>query len=324
MTRRIAALIGLLLAGVLLAGCGGTSDHALNASLAALGAHATTTSTTSSSTPAPACNNVTASLRPPATLPPPGLMPSGSYMSQIQRRGHIVAGVDQNTLLFAYYNPLHDQLEGFEIDLLRQLSQAIFGNPNKVTFKVITTAQRIPEVQNGSVDIVVDATTITCARKQMVDFSTVYYNAGQKLLVPIDSQIHSIADLAGKRVCATIGSTSLENIEKLAPKAIPVPEKQRTDCLVDLQQGTADAVTSDDAILLGFQAQDPYTKIVGASFSPQPYGIVINKAHPDFVRFVNGVLERMRTDGTWRQIYDRWLGSLVKTTPAPPTPQYSG
>jgi polar amino acid transport system substrate-binding protein len=324
MTRKITALLGLVLAAAVIAGCGGTSDHALNASLDALAAHATTTSTTTSSTTPPACTNVTASLRPPATLPPPGLMPSGSYMAQIQRRGHLVAGVDQNTLLFAYFNPLHRTLEGFEIDLLRQLSQAIFGNPNKIVFKVITTAQRIPDVQNGSVDIVVDATTITCARKQMVDFSTVYYNAGQKLLVPTDSPIHSIADLAGKRVCATIGSTSIENIEKLAPKAIPVKVPQRTDCLVDLQQGTVDAVTSDDAILLGFQAQDPYTKIVGASFSPQPYGMVISKSHPEFVRFVNGVLERLRTDGTWRQIYNRWLGSLVKTTPAPPTPQYSG
>src|SRR5205814_1173143 len=146
--------------------------------------------------------------------------------------GRLVAGVDQNTLLFAYFNPLHKGLEGFEIDLLHQLSQAIFGNPNKVTFKVITTAQRIPAVQDGGVDIVVDATTITCARKQQVDFSTVYYNAGQKLLVPIDSPIHSIADLAGKRVCATIGSTSIANIEALAPKAIPAPAKQRTDCLV--------------------------------------------------------------------------------------------
>ena len=136
--------------------------------------------------------------------------------------------------------------------------------------------------------------TITCARRQQVDFSTVYYDAQQRLLVPINSPIHSIADLAGKRVCATKGSTSLENIEKLAPKAIPVPVAQRTDCLVALQQGTVDAVTSDDTILLGFQAQDPFTKIVGPDISPQPYGMAINKSHPEFVRFVNGVLERMR------------------------------
>jgi polar amino acid transport system substrate-binding protein len=325
MKRLAAWVLVVAVAAIALAGCGGTSDHALNASLAALGAHAPATTTTSTSSAAPpSCGDVTASLRPPATLPPPGLMPSDSYMSHIQQRGHLVAGVDQNTLLFAYFNPKAARLEGFEIDVLRQLSRAIFGDPNKVTFKVITTDQRIPAVQNGSVDIVADAMTITCARRQQVDFSTVYYNAGQKLLVPINSTIRSIADLPGKRVCATKGSTSIENIATYAPKAIRVPVAQRTDCLVALQQGTVDAVTSDDTILLGFKSQDPYTKIVGASIAPQPYGMAIKKTHPEFVRFVNGVLERTRTDGTWRQIYARWLGTLAGPAPASPTPHYSG
>ncbi len=321
--RGIVSPLALALMAAVLAGCGGTSDHALSASLAALGAHATTT-TSSTTTPAPNCGDPTASLRPPATLPAPGLMPAGSYMAQIQRRGRLIAGVDQNTLLFAYFNTGDGAIEGFEVDLLHELSRAIFGTPNRIQFRAITTAQRIPAVQNGSVDIVVDATTITCARKQQVDFSTVYYDAQQRLLVPINSTVHGIADLAGKRVCATKGSTSLENIEKLASKAVPVPVAQRTDCLVALQQGTVDAVTSDDTILLGFRAQDPFTKIVGPSISPQPYGMAISKAHPEFVRFVNGVLERIRTDGTWRRIYERWLGSLVKSTPVPPTPHYSG
>jgi polar amino acid transport system substrate-binding protein len=324
MRRAIAMVLGLVLVTAVLAGCGGTSDHALNASLGALSAHATTTTTSSTSAAAPDCGDPTASLRPPATLPPPDLMPAGSYMARIQHRGRLIAGVDQNTLLFAYFNTGDAAIEGFEVDLLHELSSAIFGNPNRIQFKAITTAQRIPVVQNGSVDIVVDAMTITCARKQDVDFSTVYYDAQQRLLVPIKSPIHSIADLAGKRVCATKGSTSLANIEKLAPKAIPVPVAQRTDCLVALQQGTVDAVTSDDTILLGFRAQDPFTQIVGPDISPQPYGMAINKSHPEFVRFVNGVLARMRADGAWQRIYNKWIGPLVPSTPAPPTPHYSG
>jgi polar amino acid transport system substrate-binding protein len=325
MNRILGSVLVAAIIAALLAGCGGTSDQALNASLAALGAHATTTTTTStSSAPPPNCGDPTASLRPTGTLPPPDLMPSGTYMSQIQQRGNLIAGVDQNTLLFAYFNPQHAQLEGFEIDLMHQLAQAIFGDPNKVVFKVITTAQRTSAVEDGTVDVVADAFTITCARKQLVDFSTVYYNAGQKLLVPIHSPIHSIADLAGKRVCATKGSTSIANIEQYAPKAIRVPVVQRTDCLVALQQGTVDAVTSDDTILLGFKAQDPYTQIVGGSIAPQPYGMAIAKTHPEFVTFVNGVLQRLRTDGTWARIYKRWLGTLAGPTPPPPTPHYSG
>jgi polar amino acid transport system substrate-binding protein len=166
--------------------------------------------------------------------------------------------------------------------------------------------------------------TMTCARAQLVDFSSEYYAAGQKLLVPIGSSIHAVHDLAGRRVCATSGSTSIANIAHDAPTAILVPVAQRTDCLVALQQGTVDAVTSDDSILLGFEAQDPYTKVVGPSFSPQPYGMAISKAHSDFVKFVNGVLARMRTDGTWQRIYSSTLGPFVKAIPAPPTPDYSG
>jgi polar amino acid transport system substrate-binding protein len=324
MRRAIAYLTGFALSAAPLAGCGGTSDHALNVSLAALAAPAAQTTTTAPSAPPPNCGDPTPSLRPPTTMPAPGAMPAGSHMARIERRGNLIAGVDQNTLLFAYFNPVDRQREGFEIDMLHRLAQAIFGNPNAIVFKAITTAQRIPAVQDGSVDIVVDAMTITCARLELVDFSTVYFGAGQRLLVPSSSTVRGIQDLAGKRVCATKGSTSLENIQRLAPKAITVPVAQRTDCLVALQQGTVDAVTSDDSILLGFQAQDPYTKIVGPNIAPQPYGMAISKAHPDFVRFVNGVLEQLRSDGSWRQIYSHWLGRLVVRTPAPPTPRYRG
>ena len=89
---------------------------------------------------------------------------------------------------------------------------------------------------------------------------------------------------------------------------------------VALQQGRVDAVSSDDAILLGFQAQDPYTKIVGPRFSREPYGIAINKGDPELVRFVNGVFERMRADGTFSRIYKRWLPEGAPDHP--PTPRY--
>jgi polar amino acid transport system substrate-binding protein len=250
-------------------------------------------------------------------------MPAGSYMARIQRRGYLIAGVDQNTLLFAYFNPLDGQLEGLEIDLLRELARAIFGNPDAIQFRAVTTAERLPAVEDGTVDVVADAITITCARRRDVDFSTVYYDAGQKLLVPRNSGAASLADLAGKRVCATAGSTSLAALVQQQPRAVPFTVPQRTDCLVALQQDEVDAVTSDDSILLGFKAQDPDTKIVGARFANEPYGMAISKAHPDFVRFTNAVLARLRADGGWRRIVSRWLGRFGSVS-APPRPVYSG
>jgi polar amino acid transport system substrate-binding protein len=316
------AILVISAAVAVLAGCGSTSDNAQRIALAALGTPPPKSTSTRPTPAAPPCGDVTASLRPPAVVPTPGSMPSGSFMAQIERRGKLIAGVDQNTLLFAYFNPLHSQVEGFEIDILHEMAKAIFGNPNALELKAITTAERIQAVQSGSVDIVVDAMTITCTRRQQVDFSSVYYDAKQRILVPSNSTAHRVEDLGGKPVCATIGSTSLQTLESRRPRPIAYKAKQRTDCLVALQQGLVDAITSDDSILLGFRAQDPNTQIVGPPFADEPYGMAISKAHPEFVRFVNGVLAQMRADGTWRAIYKKWLGKLA-STPAPPAAHYS-
>jgi polar amino acid transport system substrate-binding protein len=323
--RRLAGLgvLGCMVA-IALAGCGSISDRALHASLSALEVKAPAAPASSSSKAASvACGDPTASLRPRGPLPAAGHMPSGTFMRTIQNRGHLIVGVDQNTLLLGYLNPFNGQIEGFDIDMLRQVAKAIFGDPNAIEFKAISSAQRIPVIQNQSVDIVADAMTINCERATQVAFTTVYYDAGQRIMVPSNSPVRSTLDLAGRKVCATVGSTSIENIRKLAPRAIPYPVPLRTDCLVALQEGRADAISTDDAILYGFQAQDPYTKIVGPRFSDEPYGMAINKSHPDLVRFVNGVLAQMRSDGTWVSIYQKWLGRVTHArAPAPPQAHY--
>jgi len=250
-------------------------------------------------------------------------MPAGTFMSTIQHRGRLIVGVDQNTLLFGYLNPFNGQIEGLDIDMLRQVAQAIFGNPNAIEFKAISSAQRIPVIQNQSVDIVADAMTINCERSKQVSFSTVYYEAGQRVLVPSNSGVRGIQDLRGKKVCATAGSTSIENLKASVFHPIPYAVPLRTDCLVALQQGKVAAISTDDAILYGLQAQDPYTKIVGARFTTEPYGMAMSKQHPDLVRFVNAVLARMRGDGTWASIYEKWLGRLTHApAPAPPQAHY--
>jgi polar amino acid transport system substrate-binding protein len=246
-------------------------------------------------------------------------------MDQIYRRGRLIAGVDQNTYHFGYLNPADGQLEGFDIDMVHEIAKAIFGNPDAVEFKAITSDQRIPFVVDNSVDIVVRTMTVNCAREQQVDFSSVYYDAGQRVLVRSDSSIRGSQDLGGKRVCGTTGSTSIDairdtGITHATSPAIPYPVSDWTDCLVALQQGRVDAISTDDSILAGLAAQDPNTRIVGPAFADEPYGMAINKAHPEFVRFVNGVLQRIRSDGTWSNIYTRWLPAPA---PPPPAARYS-
>jgi polar amino acid transport system substrate-binding protein len=257
----------------------------------------------------------TKSLRPTG---PPVVSP-GSYMAKIRARGYLIAGVDQSTYHFGYLNPLDGKIEGFDIDMVHAIADAIFGNPNKVVFKAISDAQRIPDVQSGAVDIVAHTMTITCDRLQQVDFSTVYFEASQRVLVQTNSPASSIADLGGKKVCATTGSTSIENIKAAPSHPIPVAVPYWTDCLVLLQQGQVAAISTDDSILAGLTAQDPWTKIVGPRFSKEPYGLAISKQHADFVQFVNAVLQKLRTDGQWAASYTHWVGSPA---PAPPPAHY--
>ena len=278
------------------------------------------------SAPPPACD-ATASLPPPATMPTPGHLPEGSYMAQIQARGYLKVGVAQDTFLWGYRDPVTGELTGFDIDMLRQISQAIFGSsdPKYIHFVIVPNADRVQAVQQGEVDVVAETMTINCAREKLVNFSTVYYEAGQRILVPSNSTITGPQDLGGKRVCAPAGSTSLENL--VAPG---MPRRMQlwavndtTDCLVMLQQGQVDAISTDDAILFGLRAQDTNTKIVGDAFSSEPYGMAISKAHPDFTSFVNGVLAQVRADGTWAQIYDTNLQPAIGgAAPSPPVAAY--
>ena len=149
-------------------------------------------------------------------------MTSGSFMAKIRARGYLIAGVDQSTYHFGFLNPLTGQIEGFDIDMIRAVATAIFGDASNahLHFKAISDDQRIPDVTSGAVDIVAHTMTITCERLKSVDFSSVYFEAHQRVLVLKNSTATSLDDLHGQKVCATSGSDSIGRIK--AHKAIPV------------------------------------------------------------------------------------------------------
>jgi len=306
-----AILLALLVA--LATGCATIPGGAERTALASLDASGPTPPPASPS-PYTICDT---SLAPLPSLPRPGHMPGGALQS-IQRRGYLRVGVDLNSLLLSYQDPRSGSFQGFEIDLVQRIAKAIFGDVRgRIRYVALTTAQRTTAVgtrtRPGAVDMVVDAVTMTCRRAAARAFSAPYFVARQKLLVPADSAVRGIGDLRGKRICATAGSTSSGIIQPAGARFVPV--QTRIDCLVLLQEHRVDAVTSDDAILAGLQAQDPTTKIVPLNAPaaiqppPGPYGVEIRRdpRHRQLVRFVNAVLERMRTAGTWVRLYDKWL-----------------
>jgi polar amino acid transport system substrate-binding protein len=265
----------------------------------------------------------TASLRPAGPPPAPRAFPGGSTMAAIVARGKLVVGVDQNTLQFGFRDPRTGNINGFDVDMAREIAAALFGDRNAIQLRVLTSSQRIPALKAGDVDIVVQTMTINCERLKDVDFSSVYYLADQQILVRADSGYTGVDSLAGKKVCASEGSTSLAKIvnQDVEPKLIGMQVAGWTDCLVMLQQNQVDAVSTDNTILAGLAAQDPTTKVLPGSLGQEPYGMAMPKGQDDFVRFVNSVLERMRGDGTWARLYDQWVAGLLGAG-TQPVPRY--
>ena len=148
------------------------------------------------------------------------------------------------------------------------------------------------------------------------------------MLVSSASKAKSIDDLGGKRICAAKGSTSYDNIATVAGKVADPAKKQIAvdrpgfgDCLVAFQRNEVDAISTDDTILVGLAAQDPYARVVGPQFTKEPYGMAMSNAHPEFTRFVNAVLAQNRANGTWKSTYERWLGDFG-AAPVPPVAEY--
>ncbi|MGI3785341.1 MAG: glutamate ABC transporter substrate-binding protein [Janthinobacterium lividum] len=287
---------------------------------------ASATPSTSSTPGAPVastpCDDATTSYA-PSDLVGSDDLPAGSTMAKIKKRGRLVAGVSADSYLLGARDPLGGKIQGFDIDFVKAMAKAILGDEDKYQLVVITAAQRIPALQSGQVDLVARAMTMTCDRWKQVAFSSEYYRAGQKIMVRLGSRATSLADLAGQRVCAPLGTSSMDNLVRLQPKAVAVGSDSHTGCLVLFQQGQVDAITGDDTVLAGLAAQDPYAVVPDQkAFTAEPYGLGMNARDVDLVRFVNARLAQMRADGEWTAIYDHWFVGPLGPAPTPPKAVY--
>lgn len=263
--------------------------------------------------------NLLASLRPDDADPE-------ERVPAIIERGRLIVGLDQGSNLFSFRDPASGELTGFDVDLAREISEDIFGDPDRVEFRSLTSANRIEALEDGQVDLVIRSMSITCERRERVAFSVPYYQAYQRVLAVRGSGIENIEDLEGKRVCVASGTTSAARLWEELERITVLSVNTWADCLVAIQQNQVDAITTDDAILVGIAAQDPYLEIVGPQLTAEPYGVGIAKSTPDnntdgLVRQVNSTLARIREDGTWNRMYSSWLSGLG-SSPGMPAPIY--
>ncbi len=198
--------------------------------------------------------------------------------------------------------------QGFDIDLAMAVASRLGVEPEFVT---VTSADRIPKLLAGDVDCVIASMTITRARDQQVDFSLPYFQDGQALLVRTASPVQSYQDLSGKKVAFVKGSTSGTYLKQVAPEAIGIEVDDFTQLLATLDNGQADAVTSDLLILIGLRKSAKNAadlRLAGSRFTTEPYGIAIRQDQSALRDALNLALMEMWEDGSWRQVADTWFG----------------
>jgi len=234
---------------------------------------------------------------------------------RIQKAGKVTIGVKEDQPGLGYLDTTTGKRSGFDIDIARWMAASLGYGEDKIDFKPIASANREQAIVNGDVDFYVGTYSITDKRKELISFAGPYFITGQGLLVAKDNDTITGKDslTADDVVCSATGSTSIQRIKDETPAKTKEYDTYST-CVQDLLQGQVDAVTTDEAILLGYAAQDPDNlKTVGDVFSEERYGIGLTKGDTALQTFFNDTL----TDGNdiWQQIFDNNLGaSGVKAT----------
>ncbi|MFD5073246.1 glutamate ABC transporter substrate-binding protein [Streptomyces sp. NPDC058371] len=268
---------------------------------------------------------------PPAKGPAAGKLPNYQVAQGFQltdsatwrrarQRGHFTVGAKEDQPYLGEKDPAGGGYSGFDIEIAKMMSASLGFAPKTVRFRTIASANRETALQNGQIDYYVGTYTINDMRKKLVGFAGPYYLAGQGLLVRTDEHdITGPQDLAGKRVCSAAGSTPYQRIKSDYPKATLVAYDTYSVCVDNLLTYQVDAVTTDDAILIGYAAKVPdELKVVGKPFSQEPYGIGVPHGDTVLRLALDDALEAREKNGDWKKAYEATLGLSGVPAPTPP------
>lgn len=252
-----------------------------------------------------------------AQAAPPDFAPD-STMAKIRDRGEIVIGVKYDVPMFGQKNPLTGKLEGYEIDIARQLGRDLFGSDGHVKFVETPGPVREQFVMQHKADLVISTYTINKARLKTVAFAGPTYESKQAIVVRSDNKTFgdSIPDftaLNGHSVCVVSGSISNVLLKEVAPKAKIMALSANPDCAKAVRQGRVETFATDDALLVGFVNKNPdeLRFVDNASGGEEPYGIGVNKDSLDLCNWVNDRLVDMSEDGFLEKSFDSTIGKIM-------------
>lgn len=230
-----------------------------------------------------------------------------SDVEAIQKKGVLVAGVKDSLPPFGYIDEKTHDIVGYDIDFVNAIAKKLGV---KVELKPVTSANRIPMLTEGNIDLIAATMTKNPERAKQVGFSYAYFLTGQKFIVK-KGAVHSLQDLEGKRIGTAKGSTSEKNVAAALPTAKILSYDDYPQAVLALQQGKVQAVTTDEAILAGLLAKMPNRdrfEIPNVQISDEPYGLAMRKEETQFVTLVNEVLLDLEKSGEAKRIFEKWFG----------------
>ena len=251
----------------------------------------------------------------------PAQAQESATLKKIKDSGTITLGHRESSIPFSYYDD-KQQVIGYSHELMLQVVADIKANLKlaKLDTKLmpVTSSNRITLVQNGTVDIECGSTTNNTERQKQVGFSTTIFVIGTKLMAKKDAGINDFADLAGKNVVTTAGTTSERLIRKMneekGMKMNIISAKDHGESFLTLETSRAVAFMMDDALLYGeiAKAKKPGDWVVtGTAQSKEAYGCMLRKDDPEFKKMVDASLTKAMTSGAAEKIYAKWFMSPI-------------
>ncbi len=181
----------------------------------------------------------------------------------------------------------------------------------KMEHKPLSTEARIPEVKMGRVDLVAGSVAYLPARAQEVDFSLQYLQGNIEILVEKGAGIKTLADLAGKKVCASSGSSSAAIAAKVLTKSEILTFQTISQCYLGMQSNKVQGMTAGELVLLRFKNDSEKTdspiQVIDEPIYTEHIGVVINKENPDLFKAINKAIQEIDESGELTKIYDKWL-----------------
>ncbi len=235
-----------------------------------------------------------------------------------KKRGKLVIGAKADQPFLGFDDPVAGTRTGFDIEIAKMVAADLGFSPSQIEWKTIPSANRETAISGGDVDYYVGTYTINDKRKAQVGFAGPYYIAGQDLLVQKgNTDITGAESTKDRNVCSATGSTSIDRIKTFGAKVTAYDTY--STCVEKLLSKDVDAVTTDDAILMGYAAKNAdQLKVVGKPFSTEKYGIGLNKDDTVLRGAIDDAIAAHEANGDWKKAFDATLAKSGSTAPQVP------